>query len=200
MPTIRFFRHYLPVQFIFLAMIELAVFMAAFNVAVLIRFSSDSEAVEQFVGPVWPKSISFALVMIFSMIGMGLYDRISWSWEGRSAMVLRIFACFALAIFPLTFIFYVIPALAVWRGPMLMALLFSLAAIITVRMIFFKMVDQEIFKRRILVLGAGNNACEIQKMEKKPPLQGIIVVGYVRLERATCGSGVKSKDLFVKIS
>ena len=183
MPTIRLFRHYLPLQFIYLALIEMVVFILSFNAAVLMRYSSDITAVAQFVGPVWPKSITFALVMLLSMIGMGLYDRLIWTWEGRSAMVLRIFACFLLAIFPLTFIFYVVPALAVWRGPMLLALLVSLAVIITVRLLFFRVVDQEIFKRRILVLGAGNNACEIRKLEKTPPMQSISVVGYVHMSR-----------------
>ena len=183
MPTIRLFRHYLPLQFIYLALIELVIFILAFDAAVFLRYSIDITAVAEHVGPVWPKSITFALVMLLSMIGMGLYDRLIWTWEGRSAMVLRIFACFLLAIFPLTFIFYVLPALAVWRGPMLLAMLISLAIIITVRLIFFKIVDQVIFKRRILVLGAGNNACEIKKMENKPPMQGISVVGYVHMSR-----------------
>ena len=183
MPTIRIFRHYLPLQFIYLALIELVVFILSFDAAVLLRYSSDVTAVAQFVGPVWPKSITFALVMLLSMIGMGLYDRLSLTWEGRSAMVLRIFACFLLAIFPLAFIFYVLPILAVWRGPMLLALLISLATIIALRLIFFKVVDQAIFKRRILVLGAGNNAYEIRKLEKTPPMQGINVVGYVHMNR-----------------
>ncbi len=183
MPTIRVFRHYIPVQFLFLALIETLVFILSFHSAVWVRFFSDRAAVEHFVGPVWPKSLTFALVVLLSMIGMGLYDRLSWTWEGRSAMILRIFACFLLAIFPLTFIFYVFPVLAVWRGPMLLALVFSLASTIIVRLIFFKVVDQVILKRRVLVLGAGTNACEIRRLEKTPPLQGIIVVGYVHMSR-----------------
>jgi sugar transferase (PEP-CTERM system associated) len=183
MPTIRLFRHYLPVQFLVLALVELVVFVLSFDAAVLIRFSSDSAAVAQHVGSVWPKSTTFALVMLLSMIGMGLYDRLSWTWEGRSAMVLRIFACFLLAIFPLAFIFYVLPTLAVWRGPMLLALVISLVSIIFVRLIFFKLVDQVVLKRRVLVLGTGKYACEISKMEKTPQLQGLTVVGYVHMNR-----------------
>ena len=183
MPAIRIFRHYLPLQFVLLAFIELVLFVLSFHAAVLLRFSSDPEAVAQFVGPVWPKSVTFALVMLLSMIGLGLYDRMSGAWEGRSAMVLRILFCFLLAIFPLTFIFYVFPSLSLWRGPMLLALIIALLAIVTVRLFFIRMVNEQIFKRRILVLGAGNNACQIRNMENESPLQGIVVAGYVHMSR-----------------
>jgi sugar transferase (PEP-CTERM system associated) len=150
---------------------------------VFIRFSSDSAAMAEHVGPLWPKSITFALVMLLSMIGLGLYDRLSWTWEGRSEMVLRVLTSFLFAVFPLSFIFYVVPELSVWRGPVLLTFVISLVAIVSVRLIFFRVVDQKVFKRRVLVLGAGKNACEIRKLEDKPPLQGIWVVGYVHMSR-----------------
>jgi len=179
MPVLRIFRHYLPAAFIFLGLIELAVFILSFHVAVFIRFSSDSVAVAEHVGPLWPKSVTFALVMLFSMLGLGLYDRLSWSWEGRSEMVLRVLASFLFAVFPLSFIFYAVPELSVWRGPALLAFGISLLAIVSARLIFFRVVDQKLFKRRVLVLGAGKNACEIRKLEGKPSMQGILVMGYV---------------------
>jgi sugar transferase (PEP-CTERM system associated) len=183
MPVLRIFRHYVPAAFIILGLMELVVFILSFNLAVLVRFSSDTEAVAEHVGTLWPKSSTFAVVMLLSMIGLGLYDRLSWTWEGRSEMVLRVFTSFLFAVFPLTFIFYVIPELSVWRGPALLAFGISLIAVVSVRLVFFRVVDQKIFKRRVLVLGAGKNACEIRKLEDKPPLQGIQVVGYVHMSR-----------------
>ena len=183
MPVVRIFRHYIPTAFIFLGLIEIAVFILSFDLAVLLRFSSDTEAVALHVGALWPKSVTFALVMLFSMIGLGLYDRLSWTWEGRSEMVLRILASFLFAIFPLSFVFYAVPEIAVWRGPALMAFGISLLAIVAVRLIFFRVVDQKLFKRRVLVLGAGKNAREIRKLEGKPTMQGIRVMGYVHMSR-----------------
>lgn len=183
MPVVRIFRHYIPTAFIFLGLIEAAVFMLSFNLAVLLRFASDTAAVTEHVGALWPKSVTFALVMILSMIGLGLYDRLSWSWEGRSEMVLRVLASFLFAVFPLSFIFYAVPEISVWRGPALLAFGISLLAIVSVRLIFFRVVDQKLFKRRVLVLGAGKNAGEIRKLEGKPPMQGISVVGYVHTSR-----------------
>lgn len=183
MPVVRIFRHYIPAAFIYLGLMETVVFILSFHAAVLIRFSSDSAAMAEHVGPLWPKSITFALVMLLSMIGLGLYDRLSWTWEGRSEMVLRVLTSFLFAVFPLSFIFYVVPELSVWRGPVLLTFVISLIAIVGVRLIFFRVVDQKIFKRRVLVLGAGKNACEIRKLEDKPPLQGIWVVGYVHMSR-----------------
>ena len=183
MATFRIFRHYIPAAFILLGLIETAVFLLSFHAAVYIRFASDQIAIDEFIGPLWPKSMVFALVMIFSMIGMGLYDRTSWTWEGRSAMLLRVLACFLFAIFPLSFIFYITPELSVWRGPALLSFVISLIGIISVRLVFFSVVDNATFKRRILVLGAGKNAMEIRGMESDPLLQGIDIVGYVHINR-----------------
>jgi len=155
----------------------------SFEAAVFIRFSSDSAAIAEHIGPLLPKSITFALVMIFSMIALGLYDRASWSWEGRSAMILRVLTTFLFAIFPLSFIFYVAPDLSVWRGPALLSFAISLVGIISARLIFFRIVDHVVFKRRVLVLGAGKYASEIRKLENEPSLQGIEIVGYVHINR-----------------
>ncbi|GMQ86877.1 MAG: TIGR03013 family PEP-CTERM/XrtA system glycosyltransferase [Gammaproteobacteria bacterium] len=183
MPVLRIFRHYIPAAFVFLGLMEAIVFILSFRAAVFIRFSSNSAAVAEHVGPLWPKSITFALVMLLSMIGLGLYDRLSCTWEGRSAMVLRILTSFLFSVFPLSFIFYVVPAVSVWRGPALLAFGISLIAVTSMRLIFFRVVDQKLFKRRVLVLGAGKNACEISKLEDKPALHGICVVGYVHMSR-----------------
>ena len=183
MTTFRIFRHYIPVAFIFLGLIEIAVFLLSFHAAVFVRFSGEHNAMFKAIGPLWPKSIAFALVMTLTMIGMGLYDRSSWSWEGRSAMVLRILACFLFAIFPLSFIFYVAPGLSIWRGPAFLSFVFSLVGIIAVRMVFFRVVDHAVFKRRVLVLGAGMIACEIKMLEGTPALQGIEIVGYAHMNR-----------------
>ena len=183
MATFRIFRHYLPSAFIFLGLIEALVFLLSFQAAVFIRFSSDRGAIAEHIGPLWPKSITFALIMILSMIALGLYDRASWSWEGRSAMILRVFTAFLFAVFPLSFVFYVAPDLSVWRGPALLSFGISLVGVISARLIFFRVVDHVVFKRRVLVLGAGKNAREIRKLEGKPSLQGIDIVGYVHISR-----------------
>jgi len=183
MAAIRIFRHYVPVAFILLGLIEIAVFIASFQAAVHIRFSSDYAAINDFVGSLWPKSITFALVMTACMIGLGLYERVSWTWEGRTAMLLRVLASFLLAVFPLSFIFYVAPDLSVWRGPALLSFTLSLVGIISVRLIFFRIVNHAVFKRRVLVLGSGKNAMEISGLEDSPVLQGISIVGYVHMNR-----------------
>ncbi len=184
MATYRIFRHYIPLPFILLGLAEAVVFMLSFHAAVFIRFlGEDAAAVTAYIGPLWSKSIVFSLVMMTCMVGLGLYDRASWTWEGRTAMFLRVLISFSLAVFPLSFIFYVAPELSVWRGPALLSFLFSLLGVIVVRLVFFSIVDSSVFKRRVLVLGAGKNACEIRNIEGTPSMQGIEIVGYVHMSR-----------------
>ncbi|MDH3979076.1 MAG: TIGR03013 family PEP-CTERM/XrtA system glycosyltransferase [Gammaproteobacteria bacterium] len=183
MATFRIFRHYFPTAFILLGLVEAAVFLFSFHAAVLIRFSSDSAAIAEHIGSPWPKGITFAVVMMLCMIGLGLYDRTSWSWEGRTAMFLRVLTSFLFAIFPLSFIFYVAPELSVWRGPALLSFAISLVGIVSVRLIFFSFVNHVVFRRRILILGTGKNACQIRNLEGSPSMKGIDIVGYVHMSR-----------------
>ncbi|MGD8630431.1 MAG: TIGR03013 family PEP-CTERM/XrtA system glycosyltransferase [Gammaproteobacteria bacterium] len=183
MATLRIFRHYVPTAFLLLGLVEACVFLLSFHVAVFIRFASDTAAIDAFVGTLWPKSITFALVMVVSMIGMGLYDRGSWAGEGSSGMLLRVLTSILFAIFPLSFIFYVAPDLSVWRGPAFLSFAISLVGIVIVRLIFFRIVDRGIFKRRLLVLGAGKNACEIRTIQGSPALKGLDIVGYMHVSK-----------------
>ena len=62
-------------------------------------------------------------------------------------------------------------------------MLLSLAALLTLRIVFFHIAGTESQKHRVLVLGSGMNAARIDHlMESEPEQLGFNVVKYVRLE------------------
>jgi sugar transferase (PEP-CTERM system associated) len=183
MPVFRIFRHYVPASFLLLGAAEALIFFLAFYAGVYLRFLGDSAAVASNFGALWPKGLIYTAIMITCMVAVGLYDRTSWSLEGRSAMLLRVLASFLLAIFPLSVMFYLAPATLLWRGATLLVLGVSLLTIVIMRLVFINVVDQKVLRRRALVLGAGKRACHISQLEKELPMLGIDVGGYAHMDR-----------------
>ncbi|MGB5338703.1 MAG: TIGR03013 family XrtA/PEP-CTERM system glycosyltransferase, partial [Gammaproteobacteria bacterium] len=170
-------------SFIILVIIESVVLATGFYLGVYLRFAGEAQSVAEHFGPLEAKAATFAGIMLLSMAAFGLYDRMSWSLEGRSAMLLRVMACFLFSIFPLSFMFYLVPATEVWRGATLLVLSVSLLGILITRVVFLNVVGQDVFKRRALVLGAGDRARNIRREDEKPQLIGVDVVGYTQMEK-----------------
>jgi sugar transferase (PEP-CTERM system associated) len=77
-------------------------------------------------------------------------------------------------------LYYVIPQAYLGRGVLGIALIFGYVAVTLWRMLFLNLVDADLFKRRIVVLGAGERAAEvIREMRRKTDQRGFKVLGYV---------------------
>ncbi len=81
--------------------------------------------------------------------------------------------------------FYAFPTYFVGRGAFGYALLIALAAVVCIRIIFYKFVDQENLKRRILIVGTGKNAAKVFALENTPFYQNFKVVAGVRMTGET---------------
>jgi len=80
----------------------------------------------------------------------------------------------------LSAIFYLIPSLFLGRGTIAIALLSAFIGIALFRrMIYWR--EPSIFKRRILVLGAGENARAITELRRKSDQFGFSIVGFAHL-------------------
>lgn len=179
MATIRLFKHYIPTPFLLLGLLEVVLLIIAFHIGVELRFLDATPAVREHVQPLFPKSITFALVVVLTMIGLGLYQRSLR--EGMEAMTLRLGASFLASIVPLTLLYYLFPGLYLGRGALSMALLVALPLLLALRFYFFRIVDQDLLKRRVLVLGAGEKASMISRLRRQTDRRGFLVVGYVHM-------------------
>jgi sugar transferase (PEP-CTERM system associated) len=79
-------------------------------------------------------------------------------------------------------VFYAFPNLHLGRGLLAYVALFALLAISIVRLIFARLVDENIFKRRVLVYGCGRQALSISQLRRRTDQRGFSIVGYVRPE------------------
>jgi sugar transferase (PEP-CTERM system associated) len=76
-------------------------------------------------------------------------------------------------------IVYLLPVLRIGRGALLLSTLVSFGAVAVVRIAFDLIVDEAVFKRRVLVYGAGRRAASIVRLRRRSDRRGFLIVGYV---------------------
>jgi sugar transferase (PEP-CTERM system associated) len=82
----------------------------------------------------------------------------------------------------ITILFYIFPALHIGRGALLLSLAIGFGGSVIARVVFDTLVDEEIFKRRVLVYGSGRRAASIARLRRRSDRRGFTVVGYVGAE------------------
>lgn len=177
MATIKLFRHYIRIPFLILAIAEVIILIASVYAAAYLRFLGDSVEIQESVGPLLPRAILFSSIMLLSMLAMGLYQgRLR---EGLLGILLRVLVSITIGAIGLTLVFYIFPFLFLGRGPLFIALLVAFVGIIISRAIFLRVIDENVLKRHILILGAGEQAEDFAKLRRRSDQRGFIIVGFV---------------------
>ncbi len=160
-----------------LAITELALLAGSLWAAIHIRFWGDAAALAEFSERLGLKLGLFASVIVIAMAALGMYQpRMREGWFGMFA---RQAVGFALGGAGLILAFYAIPGFYVGRGVMASGLLIGFVAVSVFRSIFMRMIDTELLKRRVLVLGAGRRAAlVIQRMRRRVDRRGFHLVGF----------------------
>ena len=151
--SFRFFRMYLKVPVVLLALIEAALFIFAPYQAAALRFGSAVADNVTPTGQLWPTAVLFSAVTVLSLFAMGLYTTRQRST--RTGMVLRIVAGVLNAAALSALLYYLVPNLEIGRGMLALTAGVAIAGSMIVRLLFERIVDEDLFKRRVLVYGAG---------------------------------------------
>ena len=177
--AIRIFQHYWQLPLAVLACVESILFFVA-PYAAAITLGDPQVPFDQLLGLLAFRGLLFAGVLFISMAAMGLYN--SRQRSRLSGMISRVAASVGSGALVLVVIFYLFPSVQMGRSGLLLAAAYAFAASVFVRIIFDTVVDEEIFKRRILVYGAGRRAGSIARLRRRSDRRGFTVVGYVRAE------------------
>jgi sugar transferase (PEP-CTERM system associated) len=178
---IRLFGYYVSKTYLYLGVAEAAVFLVALNLGARVRFGWPLGEDVSEIGVVQTGFV-FAAVMSSALVALGLYQR--GVQEQEAGFVVRLALGFLLGTALLTVVFYAVPALFIGRGVIGLSLVFAFFGIIVTRHFFDRLASDETRKRRVLVLGAGINAQNIEDLVTRRPGLGFTVVGYVPLPRS----------------
>jgi len=174
---IRIFRHYISRAYLWLLLIESCVFFTAMYFGSDVRFlMTESWYTEQ---DITFASIIFSLVMSLSCLGLGLYRR-TLSGEEYN-LVARTSVSFGIGIFAVVTVYYLLPEFHVARSVLVYAVIFAFLGVMITRFLFYKIVNLDRLKRRVLVIGSGKKAHKLITINDSFIHRGFTIVGFLAL-------------------
>ncbi|MBV8147154.1 MAG: TIGR03013 family PEP-CTERM/XrtA system glycosyltransferase [Gammaproteobacteria bacterium] len=178
---VRVLGQYVPASLAVLAIIEALLCFLALYAAVCIRFQVGvgglPELVGQF-GPLWPRGIAFSAIVVTSLLAFGLYN--SRQRTQLSGMLARLLLALLVSACVFAALFYVFPSRHLFRGVAALAVILAVCAVLTSRLIFARVADEDIFKRRVLVYGAGYAAAAITRLRRAADRHAFTLLGFVQ--------------------
>lgn len=174
MSTLRVFNHYVRIQFVILGIIESLTVFISILAAKYIYFYDQYEFIDV-VRWDWHRASAFTIIIILGFIAAGLYQ--ARLREGGLGFVLRLTAAYLLGIVGISVVFYLIPQLFLGRGIIAITIAISFILIILFRYIIYYF-DPDIFKKRILVIGAGKRANTLTELRRKSDQFGFNIIGF----------------------
>lgn len=193
MGTIRLFRQYIPVSYLFLAFLELWIFISSLYLGVMLGLHFSFNQLLQYVGILAPEAFFFSLIMLLSLASVGLYQR--RLKEGRSGVILRILIGVVVGVLVINQISYTLPELDMGNSVWLTVIAISFIGIFIARMILFKALKTSALRRRVLVLGAGSRAKKLKENIKNMGNYVYDIAGFIPLVDE--GLGVSSNLILV---
>ncbi|MDH4053914.1 MAG: TIGR03013 family PEP-CTERM/XrtA system glycosyltransferase [Gammaproteobacteria bacterium] len=152
------------------------ILFSSIYVAGILVFGSYAESA-RLLDPIAPKAAAVAVVILTSLIAMGLYQ-FHQRLYFREAVV-RLLVGLAIGCLALAILFYALPTVMISRDVASIAVGYALVLLIGVRFYFVRTVDENMFRRRTLIFGAGDRAAAIQDLRRRADRRGFKIVGQV---------------------
>ena len=172
---VRIFKHYINLPILLLGLLEFALLVLSTYAGVAWRFGIERVSQEHVV--LLPRAVAYAAVIWASLTAVGLYHvRQMPTFLG---VLLRMGIAFLLASVLLALLFYIVPTLFLGRGALGLSLIVAFLLIGASRLLFSRVVNEELFKRRVLVFGAGERAASLLHLPHRTDMRGFRLVGLV---------------------
>jgi sugar transferase (PEP-CTERM system associated) len=166
-------RAVLTLWFLEMALIALAVAAAAW-----LRFRGDPHGYVLFAQTAPVRTLLVAVCTTGAMAAFGLYQ--VHARQNLADLVLRLVMSFVFGGVALLVLYYAIPQTYIGRGVLAIALTLSLLTVFAVRLLLRYVFETELFKRRVMVLGAGANADFINvRLRRRSDRHSFTLVGFL---------------------
>jgi sugar transferase (PEP-CTERM system associated) len=130
--------------------------------------------------PVLAGSIIFAILGIASLIAVGLYStRLRTDLTG---VAVRVVAGISAAVALSALVYYFWPSISIGRRTLFMAAAIGAVTSLAVRLVFERLFEDELFRRRVLVYGAGRRASTLLKLRRRSDTRGFRLVAFMAAE------------------
>jgi len=176
---VRLFGQYVHVSIAALAAVEAVIFYGSLVLAYRVRFATLAPVPGvDGASYLWVGAAVFCAINLISLLAFGLY---SSRQRARTAGVfVRLICALAAAGIVTTAVFSLVADLWLGRGVLALAVLFSLVGTGFSRGLFVRIVDESLFKRRVLVYGVGQRTSAISSLRRRSDRRGFEIVGFVQ--------------------
>jgi sugar transferase (PEP-CTERM system associated) len=190
---IRLFKHYIPYPLVFLGLLDLFLLVIAAEISWVFR----ANQIGMSAGSIFDRPlpiISFALALEVALVAVGVYG--TESLQSLRFAAARVLVAVSLGVIFLSIVAFALPGTTLWRSNSLYAMILAILLLMAVRVVLGSILDSAVFKRRLLILGAGPRANRIAALSNKPE-SGFIVSGFVDMNEgpAVVSSAVKRHDI-----
>jgi sugar transferase (PEP-CTERM system associated) len=175
---LRIFRHYISVTLLLQGIAEILILLvsvylgAAFGLAL----GPHSNTALDPTFPLWTQALAFCVAILAGMVAMGLYQR---EQRDRPSVTLgRLSLSFVVGFLVMGIIYLAFPQLMVGATTAAMALVSAFVGIATCRLLCAATTDSR-FVRRVLILGVGARAYQIENLRRSSDRAGITIVGFI---------------------
>jgi sugar transferase (PEP-CTERM system associated) len=177
---IRLFKHYIPHAVVLLWLVDLVMLVGANELSWQLRAGQigiDSGALIDRVLP----HLGFAGMIVTAMIAVGVYG--PDALRSMRFAAARLLVAISLGVIALAFIDFIIAGQTFWRSTLAYAMALAFALLVADRLVLGTFLGTSAFRRRVLVLGAGNRALRLRELGERPE-SGFAIVGYVGMSEA----------------
>ncbi len=174
---IRLFKHYIPHAVILLGLLDFVLLVVASELAWQLRANQigmDPGA----VGERWFPLMGTAGVVWLAMISVGVYG--PYALRSLRFAGARLLVAISLGIIALAVIEFLVPGTTFWRSTLLYAMCFSALLLVIDRLLLNSFLGSSAFRRRVMVLGAGDRAQRLRELGNRPE-SGFAIVSYVAM-------------------
>ncbi len=190
---IRLFKHYIPYPVIFLGLIDFLLLLMAAEVGWILRamqINMDVGSILDRPAPIF----SFAFALQLALIAVGIYG--PEALQSLRFAAARILVAISLGVIFLALLAFAMPGITLWRSNSFYAMVLAILFLMVIRILLGTILDSDIFKRRLLILGAGPRAGRIAALEARQE-SGFIIAGYVDMNEgpSVINTAIRRQDI-----
>lgn len=174
---IRLFKHYIPHAVLLLGLLDLGLLVLAGEAAWQVRARQIGMAIEGF-GERWIALIGTAVVIWLAMIAVGVYGPNalrSLRFAGT-----RLLVAISLGIIALAVIDFIFHSDWFWRSTLLYTMGLAILVLLAARLLLNSFLGSAVFRRRVMVLGAGERAQRLRELGERPE-SSFVIVAYIAM-------------------
>ncbi|MEY4269931.1 MAG: hypothetical protein RLZZ58_1147 [Pseudomonadota bacterium] len=189
----RLFKHYIPHSVVGLALLEFLILFFAGEAAWVIYARQIGITLPSIGARLLPL-LTFALSIQLAMVAVGVYS--PDALRSMRFATARMLAAVSLGVIFLSVVRFLLPSITLWRANSIYAMALAIVILLGVRFVLTQVIDGDKFRRRVLVLGAGDRAMRLIALSETPG-SGFIVAGCVAMNEgtATIAGAVNRGDL-----